>query len=77
MADEERIKEQEDHQLKTDNKWLQYIDSMFHGSSNRVIVQKRRQTGEDLLTVTRYSYNRNRLLSSKATQRLLQSKDIC
>jgi hypothetical protein len=39
---------------------------MFHGSSNRVIVQKRRQTGEDLLTVTRYSYNRNGLVSSKS-----------
>ena len=45
------------------NKWLTFVDSMFYDTNNNMILKKRRHVGEDLLTISKYSYSDTLLLT--------------
>ncbi|MGZ4077908.1 MAG: hypothetical protein ACXVED_08430 [Bacteroidia bacterium] len=49
------------------NEWLTIVDSMFYGSDNNMILKKRYHIGEDLMTISKYSYKDTLLMSQVDT----------
>lgn len=49
------------------NKWLTFVDSIFYDTKNNIILKKRRNLGEDLLTLSKYSYKDTLLISQVDT----------
>lgn len=49
------------------DKWLTFVDSMFYGSNNNMILKKKYSDGEDLLRISKYSYQDTLLISQVDT----------
>lgn len=45
------------------NKWLTVVDSMFYGNNDNIILNKRYYIGKDLMTISKYSYKDNLLIT--------------
>ena len=49
------------------NKWLTTVDSLFYDNKNNLILKKKHHIGEDLLTISKYSYQNKLLITQKDT----------
>lgn len=49
------------------NKWLTTVDSLFYDNENNLILKKKYHIGEDLLTISKYSYQNKLLITQKDT----------
>lgn len=45
------------------NEWLTYIDSMFYDRNNQIVLNKRHETGKNLLMLTKYFYKDTLLIT--------------
>jgi hypothetical protein len=48
-------------------KWLIYIDSMYYNENDKLILNKRREIGKDLLVLTKYTYQDTILTAKEDT----------
>ena len=49
------------------SKWLTTVDSLFYDNENNLILKKKYHIGEDLLTISKYSYQNKLLITEKDT----------
>jgi hypothetical protein len=49
------------------NKYLTTVDSLFYDNENNLILKKKYHIGEDLLTISKYSYQNKLLITQKDT----------